>query len=56
MYTAIIVFLSIVTALLLCGLGYCIYRMGKANGETAIDLSASDIELAHSDGWFGENM
>ena len=56
MYIAIIAFLSITTALLLCGLGYCIYLIGKINNETAFDYSASDIELAHTTGWSGENM
>ena len=56
MCIAIIAFLSIVTSLLLGTLGYCIYRIAKENSESWIDLSAPDIELAHTTGWSGENM
>lgn len=56
MYTAVIVFVSVATAILFCGLGYCIYRINKLNNEVAVDLSASDIELAHTTGWSGENI
>lgn len=56
MHIVIIVVLSILSASLLCGLAYCIYQISKINKETAIDYSASDIETAHTTGWFGENM
>lgn len=56
MHIAIIAFRTTTTALLLCTLGYCIYRISKENSETAFDCSASDIETAHTTGWFGENM
>lgn len=58
MYIAVIAFLSIVTILLLLALVYCICKISQENSKTEIeiDYSASDVELAHTTGWTGENI
>jgi uncharacterized membrane protein len=58
MYIAIIAFLSIITILLLLTLIYCVCKISQENSKTEIeiDYSASDVELAHTTGWSGENF
>lgn len=58
MYIAIIAFLSIITILLLLTIIYCVCKISQENSKTEIeiDYSASDVELAHTTGWSGENF